>query len=102
MTDSLNRFSLEAVKFNDQMLIGLVAIWLVVIGTAISSVYSQPFSKKQRYFWVFVLICLPVTRVVDLSAFFHARGAPERTSEFYQKEIAAFKSIYLLSKAQPA
>jgi putative Mn2+ efflux pump MntP len=60
MTESLNRFSLEAVKFNDQMLVGLIAIWLVVIGTAISSIYSQPFSKKQRFFWILVVICLPV------------------------------------------
>lgn len=64
MRESLNRFSLEAVKFNDQMFICLVAIWLVVIGTAISSIYSQPFSKKQRLFWIFVVICLPVVGVL--------------------------------------
>jgi hypothetical protein len=60
MRESLNRFSLDAVKFNDQMLICLIAIWLVIIGTAISSIYSQPFSKKQRFFWVLVITCLPI------------------------------------------
>jgi hypothetical protein len=64
MRESLNRFSLDAVKFNDQMLICLIAIWLVVIGTAISSIYSQPFSKKQRLFWVLVVICLPIVGVL--------------------------------------
>jgi hypothetical protein len=64
MRESLNRFSLDAVKFNDQMLICLVAIWLVVIGTAISSIYSQPFSKKQRLFWVLVVVCVPIAGVL--------------------------------------
>jgi uncharacterized membrane protein YoaK (UPF0700 family) len=64
MRESLNRFSLDAVKFNDEMFICLVAIWLVVIGTAISSIYSQPFSQKQRFFWVLVVICLPIVGVL--------------------------------------
>jgi hypothetical protein len=60
MRQALNRFSLDAVKFNNEMLLCLVAVWLVVVGTTISSIYSQPFSTKQRVFWILLVVCLPI------------------------------------------
>ncbi|MGZ4961082.1 MAG: PLDc N-terminal domain-containing protein [Limisphaerales bacterium] len=86
MRDSLNRFSLDAVKFNDQMFICLVAIWLVVIGTAISSIYSQPFSKKQRLFWILLVICLPVIGLLIYLPFSMPEGRQSALLSFIKKK----------------
>ena len=60
MNNLLNRFSLESVKWNDQIMLCLIAIWLVVLGCAISSVMGQPFNKQRRTFWMILIIALPV------------------------------------------
>jgi hypothetical protein len=86
MSESLNRFSLEAVKFNDQMLICLIAIWLVVVGTAISSIYSQPFSKKQRLFWVLMVICLPIVGTLVYLPFSMPEGRQNALMSFVKKK----------------
>lgn len=86
MRETLNRFSLDAVKFNDQMLVCLVAIWLVVIGTAISSIHSQPFSKKQRLFWTLVVICLPVVGLLIYLPFSMPEGRQNTLMSFVKKK----------------
>jgi hypothetical protein len=60
MQELMNRFSLDAVKFNGQMLGCLIFVWLVVVATALSSLASQPFTRKQRLFWGFLVVCVPV------------------------------------------
>lgn len=86
MRESFNRFSLDAVKFNSQMLICLVAIWLVVTGTAISSIYSQPFSKKQRLFWVLLVIFLPVVGLLIYLPFSMPEGRQSALLSFVKKK----------------
>lgn len=86
MRENLNKFSLDAVKFNDQMFICLVAIWLVVIGTAISSIYSQPFSKKQRLFWSLLVICLPVVGLLIYLPFSMPEGRHSALLSFVKKK----------------
>ena len=51
---------MDAVKWNGQMFLCLILIWLVVIATAISSIMSQPFAKKQRTFWIVLIIVVPI------------------------------------------
>ena len=46
------------------MEICLVAIWLVVVGTVVSSILSQPFSAKQRFFWIGMVVCVPIIGVL--------------------------------------
>jgi fatty acid desaturase len=60
MSNLLNKFSLSAIKFNGTIAACIVVLWLVVVGTAISSIFSQPFSKKQRTFWILMVVFLPV------------------------------------------
>jgi hypothetical protein len=86
MRESLNRFSLDAVKFNDQMLLCLVAIWLVVVGTSISSIFSQPFSKKQRTFWTVLVICLPIVGVLIYLPFSMPEGKQSALLSFSKKK----------------
>src|SRR5581483_11920940 len=60
MSELLNRFSIQAVKFNWQMLALVALIWLVVVGCVISSIFARPFSPRQRIFWITIVICLPL------------------------------------------
>jgi hypothetical protein len=59
MSDLLNKFSLDAVKWNPQIAACMIGIWLIVLIAAISSVLSQPFTSKQRFFWILLLVGLP-------------------------------------------
>jgi hypothetical protein len=86
MREALNRFSLDAVKFNSQMLLCLIAIWLVVIGTTISSIYSQPFSKKQRMFWILLVVCLPVVGLLIYLPFSMPEGRQSVLMSFSKKK----------------
>ena len=38
----------------------LLVIWLIICGCMISSILSQPFTRKQRLFWICVVVALPV------------------------------------------
>lgn len=60
MSEILNRFSLEAAKFNGQVLLCLLVLWAVVIYCAVQSIQSQSFSERQRQAWLWVVICLPL------------------------------------------
>jgi len=60
MPDLANKFSFDAIKFNGVIAACLVLIWLVVLVAAVSSVLSQSFSRRQRGFWLALVIFLPV------------------------------------------
>jgi len=55
----LNRFSLHAAKWNDMVALGLILVWIMVIGCAISSILAQQFDRRQRIFWIAVVILAP-------------------------------------------
>jgi hypothetical protein len=69
MSELLYRFSLDAVKLNKQALICAIGIWVLVLGCAISSIVSQPFSKKQRTFWFLVICGVPFLGVLSYLPF---------------------------------
>ena len=60
MSEILSRFSFSAAKFNSQVLAALILVWLVVLLTALSSIFAQPFTTKQRIFWILLVVFLPV------------------------------------------
>lgn len=64
MSEILNRFSLSSAKWNDQVAISVLLLWLAIVGCAISSIVAQPFSSVQRRFWIAVVICLPIMGVL--------------------------------------
>jgi len=59
MSELLNRFSFDASKFNLQVALFMVIIWLMVLGCAVLSIRSQDFSPRQRWFWIITIVCLP-------------------------------------------
>ena len=64
MSELLNRFSLSSAKWNDQVAISVLILWLAIVACAISSILAQPFSTVQRRFWILVVIALPIVGVL--------------------------------------
>lgn len=60
MSEILNRFSLEAAKFNSQVFLSLFLVWIAIVYCAVLSVNSQGFSDRQRRLWIWILVCVPL------------------------------------------
>ena len=60
MSELFNRFTYQDAKFNTQVVLACLGVWLIVLWCAISSILSQPFTRRQRQFWLAVVILLPV------------------------------------------
>ena len=60
MSEILNRFSLESAKFNGQIFLSLLLIWIALVVCAVVSVRSQGFSQRQRRLWIWIIICAPL------------------------------------------
>jgi len=60
MSELIYRFSFDAAKFNKQAYFCVVVIWLTVLICAVLSIWGQPFSRKQRTFWILVVVGLPL------------------------------------------
>jgi len=60
MSEILNRFNLEAAKFNSQVFLSLLLIWIAIVSCAIFSINSQGFSDRQRRLWIWIIVCVPL------------------------------------------
>jgi membrane-bound metal-dependent hydrolase YbcI (DUF457 family) len=60
MTQLLYKFTLQSAKFHPAVLICVALVWLTVIGCAITSINSQPFTPRQRNFWIVVVTIFPI------------------------------------------
>ena len=60
MSSLLQRFSLRSIKFNSPVIAILLALWIVILVCAVSSIISQPFTKRQRIFWLVLVVCFPL------------------------------------------
>lgn len=69
MSHILNHFSLQAAKWNGSIVAALVFVWVLVIGCVISSILTQPFDRKQRIFWIAIVIVLPMVGVLSYLPF---------------------------------
>ncbi|PAW89335.1 MAG: hypothetical protein B9S33_03325 [Pedosphaera sp. Tous-C6FEB] len=56
MKDILNRFSLESVKISNQTISIAVLLYVVMLACVIWSIHEQPFNKKERFFWLVIVI----------------------------------------------
>ena len=64
MSELLNRFSFQASKFNPQIAACFGFLWLVVLWCVIASILAQPFSSRQRLFWIGIVVLLPLFGVL--------------------------------------
>ena len=69
MSEILNRFSLEAAKFNSQVLLSLFLIWVAIVACALFSLNSQGFSDRQRRLWMWIILCVPLLGVLSYLPF---------------------------------
>ena len=83
MSELLNRFSFDATKFNSQVAVFLVIIWLLVLGCAILSINSQSFTQRQRWFWIITIVCLPA---VGLLCYLPFSLSKDRPGKMYRGE----------------
>jgi fatty-acid desaturase len=64
MSELLDRFSLEALKFDYQVLAGMIMIWLIVLVCALHSLYAQGLSRSKQITWFLVMLLLPIVGVL--------------------------------------
>ena len=64
MSTFFQRFSLRSIKFNSLVITTLVILWIAVLSCVISSILAQPFSKRQRTFWLVVVVSIPLLGVL--------------------------------------
>jgi hypothetical protein len=76
MSDLLNRISLDAVKFNNEILACMLIAWIVVLACAMHSVLSQPFNRQQRWFWILLIVCLPGVGLLSYIPFALSKDRP--------------------------
>lgn len=60
MSELFGRFSFQQAKLSPQIAACLLVIWLIVLFCALSSVFTQPFTRSQRIFWLAMILLLPV------------------------------------------
>jgi uncharacterized membrane protein YhdT len=60
VSELLNRFSFSTAKWDNTIAICLLAIWVIIVICAISSVRAQGFSDWGRRFWIAVIVVVPV------------------------------------------
>ena len=59
----------DSLKASYQILFCVSVLWVVVVGCSAFSVFSQPFSKKQRAFWMFVILAFPLVGLLSYLPF---------------------------------
>jgi hypothetical protein len=69
MSQLLYHFSFQAAKWNSLVLLALTIIWAGVLACVISSIVSQPFDRKQRAFWIAIVILVPFLGVLSYLPF---------------------------------
>ena len=78
MNTLLDKFSLESIKWNDQIMVCLILIWLVVVACSLSSIFSQQFERNRRLFWICLIIGLPIVGLLAYLPFsFRREGLPQ-------------------------
>lgn len=60
MSEIFNRFSLQAAKFNGQVFLCLLLLWIAMVYCAVLSIKSQSFSERQRRVWLWVVVGIPL------------------------------------------
>lgn len=60
----LSRFSFDSPKFGTQVMACIAIIWLAVLFCALTSINSQPWTRRQRIFWIVIVTAIPFVGVL--------------------------------------
>jgi hypothetical protein len=69
----LERFSLQSVKFNLGILLCCLLLWASVVGCTIASIRTQRFTTRQRWFWIALVVLVPLIGVAAYLPFSFSR-----------------------------
>ena len=73
-----SRFSLQSMRIDPVTIICLLVIWLLIVACAVSSVLHQPFTKRQRFFWILFVLGAPMVGVLAYLPFsFNKEEVPD-------------------------
>ena len=65
-------------RINSAAIVLLLVLWLIITGCAISSILSQPFTKKQRLFWIVFVLVAPMIGILAYLPFsFNKEEVPD-------------------------
>ena len=59
MRELFSRFTFQESKLTTQIWVFATFLWLVVLSCAIASICAQPFSKRQRFIWISLVVLIP-------------------------------------------
>ena len=60
MSELLSRFIFQESKLTTQVWLVALGVWILVLACTLTSVFAQPFTRRQRILWVALLIGLPI------------------------------------------
>ncbi|HEX4085472.1 MAG TPA: hypothetical protein VHY22_11210 [Chthoniobacteraceae bacterium] len=69
MSQILRHFSLQAAAWNGTVVFAIILLWCGVVGCVISSIIAQPFDRRQRIFWIAMVVLLPLVGVLSYLPF---------------------------------
>lgn len=69
MSEIIDRFNVTDPSLSHQAFICAIVIWVIVVVCSIMSIVGQPFSKKQRMFWMVVVMGLPLVGLLSYLPF---------------------------------
>jgi len=65
-------------RINSTIIICLLVIWLILTLCTISSILNQPFTKKQRFFWIVFVLAGPLVGILAYLPFsFNKEEVPD-------------------------
>ena len=60
MSELLSRFTFQESKLTTQIWVVALGLWIMILLCAFSSILAQPFTKKQRAFWLLLVTLVPI------------------------------------------
>jgi hypothetical protein len=78
MSDILDRFSLDAIKFDLPILLGMIFAWLIVVAATVHSIWLHSKSRNSAIIWtLFVVLCPVIGVLVFLPFSFRLEHYPD-------------------------
>ena len=78
MSEILDRFSLDAIKFDMPVLVGMIMAWLIVVACAVHSIWLHSKHKQSAMMWTaFVVLCPIIGVLVFLPFSFRLEHYPD-------------------------
>jgi len=60
MQTLLHKFSLQSAQFTSEVTAATLIIWLMVLACVVTSILAQPFTDRQRRFWIALVVLVPI------------------------------------------